>query len=43
LGFKLSDKDPLELPSEYSYIEQGLQKFVDSYKEKGITSVAFPY
>ena len=31
-----------KLPSEYSYIESGLQKFVDSYKEKGITSVAFP-
>lgn len=31
-----------KLPSEYSYIEKGLQKFVDSYKEKGITSVAFP-
>ena len=31
-----------KLPSEYTYIEQGLQKFVDSYQEKGITSVAFP-
>lgn len=31
-----------KLPSEYTYIERGLQKFVDSYKEKGITSVAFP-
>lgn len=31
-----------KFPSEYSYVEQGLQKFVDSYKEKGITSVAFP-
>lgn len=31
-----------KLPSEYEYIEKGLQKFVDTYKEKGITSVAFP-
>ena len=29
-------------PSEYEYIEKGLQKFVDTYKEKGITSIAFP-
>ena len=31
-----------KLPSEYTYIEKGLQKFVDSYKDKGITSNAFP-
>ena len=31
-----------KLPSEYEYIELGLQKFVDTYKEKGITSIAFP-
>ena len=31
-----------KLPSEYEYIEKGLQKFVDTYKEKGITSIAFP-
>jgi O-acetyl-ADP-ribose deacetylase (regulator of RNase III) len=31
-----------KLPSEYDYIEKGLQKFLDTYKEKGITSVAFP-
>ena len=29
-------------PSEYSYIEDGLSKFVTTYKEKGITSIAFP-
>jgi O-acetyl-ADP-ribose deacetylase (regulator of RNase III) len=29
-------------PSEYSYIEAGLKKFVDTFKEKGITSIAFP-
>lgn len=28
--------------SEYSYIEQGLKKFVDTYQDKGITSIAFP-
>jgi O-acetyl-ADP-ribose deacetylase (regulator of RNase III) len=31
-----------KLPSEYEYIEKGLQKFVDTYKEKQITSAAFP-
>lgn len=31
-----------KLPSEYEYIEEGLRKFVDTYKEKGITSIAFP-
>ena len=31
-----------KLPSEYSYIEQGLKKFIATYKEKGITSIAFP-
>lgn len=29
-------------PSKIEYIEIGLQKFIDSYKEKGITSIAFP-
>ena len=29
-------------PSKIEYIEAGLQKFVNSYKEKGITSIAFP-
>lgn len=28
--------------SKIEYLEKGLQKFVDTYKEKGITSVAFP-
>lgn len=31
-----------KLPSEYNYIERGLQKFVSTYREKGITSIAFP-
>lgn len=31
-----------KLPSEYEYIEKGLKKFVETYKEKGITSIAFP-
>lgn len=30
-------------PSELKYIEEGLRKFVDTYKEKGITSIAFPH
>ena len=29
-------------PSKIEYLEKGLQKFVDTYKEKGITSIAFP-
>lgn len=50
--YKGDEKDPWvlnfptkthwKLPSEYEYIEKGLQKFVETYKEKGITSIAFP-
>lgn len=29
-------------PSKIEYIEAGLRKFVETYKEKGITSIAFP-
>lgn len=29
-------------PSKMEWIEQGLQKFVDAYENKGITSIAFP-
>lgn len=29
-------------PSKMEYLEAGLQKFVDTYKDKGITSIAFP-
>lgn len=29
-------------PSKLEYIESGLQKFVQTYAEKGITSIAFP-
>ena len=29
-------------PSKIEYLEKGLQKFVDTYKEKGIESIAFP-
>lgn len=29
-------------PSKEQYLHQGLQKFVDTYKQKGITSIAFP-
>lgn len=28
--------------SEYEYIEEGMKKFVETYKEKGITTIAFP-
>jgi O-acetyl-ADP-ribose deacetylase (regulator of RNase III) len=29
-------------PSKIEYIEQGLKKFVETYEERGITSIAFP-
>lgn len=29
-------------PSKIEYLELGLQKFVDTYQDKGITSIAFP-
>lgn len=29
-------------PSRPEYLEQGLRKFADTYKQKGITSIAFP-
>jgi len=31
-----------KFPSKFEYIEKGLQKFVETYKEKKITSIAFP-
>jgi O-acetyl-ADP-ribose deacetylase (regulator of RNase III) len=46
----LNDKWVLNFPTKYhwkyeskpDYLEKGLQKFVDTYNEKGITSIAFP-
>lgn len=35
-------KDHWRDKSEIKYLEDGLQKFVDTYKSKGITSIAFP-
>jgi O-acetyl-ADP-ribose deacetylase (regulator of RNase III) len=29
-------------PSKIEYLEKGLQKFVETYKDKRITSIAFP-
>lgn len=29
-------------PSKIEYLEQGLRKFVETYEERGITSIAFP-
>ena len=48
--YKGGDKWVLNFPTKYhwkyeskiEYIEKGLQKFIDTYKEKGITSIAFP-
>lgn len=31
-----------KFPSKIEYLEQGLKKFVDTYEERGITSIAFP-
>jgi O-acetyl-ADP-ribose deacetylase (regulator of RNase III) len=35
-------KDHWKDPSKIDYLKQGLQKFVDTYKTKSITSIAFP-
>lgn len=50
--YKGDDADPWVLnfptkfhwkyPSKIEYIEQGLKKFVETYEDRGITSVAFP-
>jgi len=48
--YKSPDKWILNFPtkkdwrdkSEVSYLTLGLQKFIDTYQEKGITSIAFP-
>ncbi|MDQ1139522.1 macro domain-containing protein [Pedobacter agri] len=48
--YKASNKNILNFPtkidwkqpSKIEYLEKGLEKFVDTYKEKEITSIAFP-
>lgn len=35
-------KNHFRNPSEIEFIEEGLKKFVDTYEEKGITSISFP-
>jgi len=35
-------KNDWKQPSKIEYLEKGLQKFVDTYKKKEITSIAFP-
>lgn len=48
--YKSEDKWILNFPtkihwknnSEYDYIKKGMVKFVETYKEKGIKSIAFP-
>lgn len=48
--YKTTEKWVLNFPTKYDwkfeskveYLEKGLQKFVATYKEKGITSIAFP-
>lgn len=35
-------KDHWRNPSEVDYLKLGLQKFVDTYEAKGITSISFP-
>ena len=39
---KKKKKKDWKYPSKIEYLEKGLQKFVDTYKEKGILSIAFP-
>ena len=31
-----------KFPSKKEYLERGLQKFIDTYKQKGVSSIAFP-
>lgn len=48
--YNSEDKKILNFPTKYNwkypskkeYLEKGLQKFLETYKEKGITSIAFP-
>lgn len=42
MGIEFSYKKHWKYPSRMEYLEAGLQKFVDTYEEKGITSIAFP-
>ncbi len=35
-------KQDWKYPSKIEYLEKGLEKFIETYKEKGITSIAFP-
>jgi O-acetyl-ADP-ribose deacetylase (regulator of RNase III) len=35
-------KDHWKNPSEIEYLKTGLKKFIDTYEEKGITSISFP-
>ena len=35
-------KQHWKFPSKYEYLEKGLERFVSTYKEKGIKSIAFP-
>jgi len=35
-------KNHWKYPTKTMYLEKGLQKFLDTYKDKGIKSIAFP-
>lgn len=35
-------KNHFKYPSKYEYIEKGLERFLETYKEKGVESIAFP-
>jgi len=35
-------KNHWKYPTKVEYLEKGLQKFIDTYKQKGILSIAFP-
>ena len=48
--YKSNDKSILNFPTKFhwkypskiEWLESGLQKFIESYENKGITSIAFP-
>ena len=42
MDFKFSNKVHWKDPSKFEYLEKGLDKFINTYSEKGITSIAFP-
>lgn len=42
MDLEFSNKKSWRAPSKSEYLEQGLQKFLDTYRDKKISSIAFP-